>query len=130
FLDHFFRKAVSQHVASQRGVDAAALQIEKLVLIELSDRRSMCALDVIRKDFKLRLGIDARFRRKQEILVGLLRVGLLRAMSHENLAVENRSRFAVENALVKLMTGAPRLAMIDDRVRVRVLIAVDHIKSI
>ena len=90
----------------------------------------MRALHVVGKNLELRLRVHLCFVRQQQVLVRLLRVGQLRAVAHEDLAVEDRPRLAVENALVKLMTGAVRLPVIDHRMRVGVLVAVNHVKSI
>ena len=90
----------------------------------------MRALHVVGIDFQLRLCIDLRFTRKQKIFVGLLRVSLLRAVANKNLAIENRARLAIQNPLVKLATGAMRLAMINYRMRVGMLTAFDHIETV
>src|SRR5207249_390312 len=126
FFNHLFSKAISQHISSESRIDAAAFEIEKLVFVELAHGCSMRALYVIGKYFELRLGIHARFGRKQKILVCLLRVRLLRAMSHKNLAVKDRVRFSVEHTFVKLMTRTMRLAMIDYRMCIAVLARANH----
>src|SRR2546426_3835676 len=108
-LDDLFGKTIRQETARQRRIDATALEIKDFVFFELADRRSMCALHVIGKNLKLRLRVHLCFVRQQQILVSLLRVGQLRAVANEDFAVEDRSRLAVENALVKLMTRAVRL---------------------
>ena len=87
----------------------------------------MSAFHVVSKNFELWFGIHLGFVRQQQILVSLLRVGQLRAMTHKNFAVEDRPRLAVENAFVKLMTSAVRLPVINHRMRVGVLVGVNHI---
>src|SRR2546426_4785667 len=126
-LDDLFGKTIRQETARQRRIDATALEIENLVRFQLTDSGAMCALHVIGKNLKLRLRVHLGFVRQQQILVSLLRVGQLRAMTHKNFAVEDRPRLAVENAFVKLMTGAVRLPVINHRMRVGVLVAVNHI---
>src|SRR5258708_11467723 len=51
-------------------------------------------------------------------------------MSNENYAVENCPRFSVEDAFVKLMTGAMRLFVIDYGMSVGVLAIADDIETI
>src|SRR5712692_6596458 len=129
-LDHFLGKAVSQNVARELRPDAAAFEIKELVFLELADRRTMRTLHIIGENFELGLGIHLRIVGQQQILVRLLRVGQLRAMAHKHFAVEDRPRLAVENALVKLMAGAVRLPVINHRMRVGVLVTVNHVKPI
>ena len=74
----------------------------------------MGAFHIVGKDFELRLGVHPGFVRKQEILIGLPGVGLLCAMADKHFAVKNSPRLTVKNSFIKLMTGAVRLAVIDD----------------
>src|SRR5262249_62389393 len=50
---------------------------------------AMRAFDVVGENLQLRLGVDGRAVGKQQHLVRLLGVGLLRILANENLAVEN-----------------------------------------
>jgi hypothetical protein len=47
------------------------------------------ALDVVGKDFQLRLGVDDRVLGKQQVLVALFGVGFLRVGRNDDLAVED-----------------------------------------
>ena len=67
---------------------------------------------------------------QQQRPVGLLRVGLLRVLAHDDLAVEHRARFAAENALVDLVARAVRLGVIDGRVIVDQAIAIGQIQAV
>ena len=129
-LNHLFRKTVRQEVAREFRPDAAAFKIKELVFFELADCRSMRALHIIGKNLKLGLGVHLRIVGQEQVLVRLLRVGQLRAVTHKNFAVENRTRLAVEDALIKLMTGAVRLPVINHRMRIGVLLAVNHVKPV
>src|SRR5437016_752679 len=51
-------------------------------------------------------------------------------MSHEHFAIEDRSRFTIENPFVELAAGAVGLAMIDQRMRVGMLSSVDHVETV
>src|SRR4030095_7339206 len=79
---------------------------------------------------ELRLGVHARLRREQEILVALLGVGLVRALADEDAAVEDGARALVEDALVVLPARAVRLTVVDERVRVGVLPRADEVEAI
>src|SRR2546427_5435415 len=51
-------------------------------------------------------------------------------MPHENLAIENRARLAIQNSLVQLMAGAVRLLVIDYGMRVCVLPRADDVQAV
>ena len=70
--------------------DAAGAQVEDRVRVELADRRAVRALHVVGEDLELRLGVDQGVARQQQVLVRLLRVGLLRVRPDDDLAVEDR----------------------------------------
>ena len=63
--------------------DAAGAQVEDRVLIELADGRPVGALHVVGIDLELRLGVDLRLVGEQQVLVGLLGVGLLGVLVHD-----------------------------------------------
>src|SRR5690349_13609 len=127
--DHFFSKTICQQVAPKLRTDAARFEIKQLFRIDLADRRAVRALHIVRINLELRLRIYARFIGQQKILVRLLRVRLLRALTNEYFAVENRAAVAVENALVQLVTRAMRLLVINHRMRVSMLIGADHVET-
>ena len=89
--------AAKAHVRSGArlgGADAPRPQVEERVLVELTDRRAVPALHVVGEDLELRLRVDERLAREEQVLVRLLRVGLLRVGAHEDLAVEDAARAA------------------------------------
>jgi hypothetical protein len=49
---------------------------------------------------------------------------------HKNLSVEHRPAIAVENTFVELMTDAARLFMVNDGMRVGMLVCANNIKTI
>jgi hypothetical protein len=83
---------VDQHVARLGRRQAARPQVEQRVLVELPDRRPVRALHVVGEDLELRLGVDRRVVGEQQRLVRLLRVGLLRVLPDDDLAVEHAAR--------------------------------------
>ena len=58
--------------------NAAAFEIEQRLLVEIADGRAVAAFDVVGQDFELGLGVDGGARAQQQVLVELMRVGLLR----------------------------------------------------
>src|SRR6476660_9219278 len=101
-------------------MNPSRLQVKQFVLLNLPDGSPVCTLNVVSENLKLRLRIHTRLIRKQEVFVRLHSVSLLRIMTHKNFAVEDRARLAVKNALVKLVTGAMGLSMLDNGMCVRV----------
>ena len=90
----------------------------------------MGAADVIGPDLQLRLGVDYGVVGKNQVLIGLLGIGLLRVLADDDAAVEDGGRLAVENALVDLMTIGVRLGVVDDGVIVDVLRAAGDIEAV
>ena len=113
-----------QQAARGNFVDAARAQIEKRVLFDLADGRAVRALHVVGVDFKLRFGVDLRLIGKQQVAIGLLGVGLLRVLVHDDAAVKDAMCAAVENAVVELAAAAVRLGVLDEHVIVEMLAAV------
>ena len=75
----------------------------------------MAALHVIGIDFKLWLAVHFRFFGKQQRLVHLIAIGLLRFTPHQDLALKNAARLPRQNCLAGLPTGAIRRRMIQRR---------------
>ena len=78
-VDDFGAEREGEQIARRSLRQAAALQIEDFVGVELSDGRAVRALDVVGEDLELRLGVDTRFGRQQQIAARLRRIGALRA---------------------------------------------------
>src|ERR1044072_5944651 len=126
--DYLFRKTIRQQVASQLGPNPTRLQVKELLRIDLPYRRSVRALHVVCINLQLRFRVNARLIRQQEVFIRLHCIGLLRAFADEYLPIEDRPAVAIENSLVELTTVAMRLFVIDYRMRVCVLVRVDHVK--
>ena len=121
---------MNQHVARLEERQAAGAQIEDRILVELADRRPVRALHVVGEDLQLRLGVDQRVVREQQRAVGLFRVGLLRVLAHDDLAVEHRPGTPAENALVDFVARAVGAGVIDGRVVVDQAVAVGEIQPV
>src|SRR5215469_5555689 len=90
-------------------------------LVDMADRRSVAALDVVGQYLELGLGINLGVRRQQQVLVALLRVSLLCVFSDNYGTIENACRPAGENPLVILPAAAVRPGMVDQGVVVDML---------
>src|SRR5947208_1643788 len=119
----FTGKGQQQQAPSGNFVDAARAQIEQRVLFDLSDGRAVRALHIVGVNFELRLSIDLRIVGEQQVAVGLLGVGLLRILVHDNAPVEDAVRMAVKNAVVELTAAAMRASMLDVHVVIEMLAA-------
>ena len=119
----FAGERVNQHAPRRLRIQAAGAQIKNRLLVQLPDRRAVRALHVIGVNLQLRLRVHGRFIGKEEVLVRLFGVGLLRDLLHKNPAMENAFRFVVENAVEIFMAGAVRLRVLDDHVMVGELFA-------
>ncbi len=84
----------------------------------------MGAFHVVGVNLQLRLGIDLRVIGKQQVAVGLFRVGFLRVFVNNDAAVKNAVRVTIENAVIELAAAAMRTGMLDEHVIVHVLAAV------
>src|SRR5688572_6704096 len=81
-------------------------------------------------DLELRLAVGTRFGRQQQVVVGLLRVGALRAGPDDDPAGEDTPGGGVEHAVEIFVTFAVRLRVIDERVVVHVLSTTQQIETI
>ena len=82
----------SSRLRAAASSDAARAQVEQRLLVELADRRAVRALHVVGVDLQLRLGVDLRVVGEQQVMVGLLGVGLLRVLADDDPAVEDAVR--------------------------------------
>src|ERR1700752_2312686 len=70
------RKGIGEQISRSLAAYSTSPQVEQSLLIELAYRCAMRAPHIIREYLQLRLCIDQRMRRKQEVLVGLVGIGL------------------------------------------------------
>ena len=112
-LQHLVGEREGQHAARRGRVEAARAQVEQLALVELARGRAMRAFHVVGEDLELGLGVDLDVGRQQQIVVGLIGVGLLGVAPDHDLAGEHRVRLAVEHALVELVADAAGLGVVD-----------------
>ena len=119
-----------QQIARMFLRDAARLQVEDRLLIELANRRPVRATNIVGVNLQLRFGMDGGVFGKNEIPVCLLGVSLLRVRTNDDLPIKNRGGCSTENAFIQLMARAMGLRMIDRRVIVDMLAAGRQVKAI
>ena len=90
----------------------------------------MCAFHVIRINLQLRLGVDSRVIRKQQVLIGLLCIRLLGRPMNIDAAVKNALGLVIEDAIKVLVTRAVRFRVFDDHVVVGELILAGKVEAV
>src|SRR6478672_628933 len=128
-LDRLADKGLDQQGAGLVLGNAAGLEVEKQILVDLARGRAVAAHHVIGEDLKLRLRVELSRLGEQQRLRHLLAVGLLRAGRDDNLALEHAARLVVEHGLEQLAARAARNAMLDEQSRVAMLMAAHQKRS-
>src|SRR5919108_2182737 len=123
-VETFIGEGQKQKFAGRHLVDPTGTQVKERVLFDLADGCAMRALYVVGIDFELRLGVDLCVVGKQKVAVGLLSIGLLCVFMHDNAAMENSVRMAVQNAVVEPTAITVWAGMFDQHVVVQMLAAV------
>ena len=131
-LDAFDRLA-DERLDQQRlgfGVrNAARLEIEQQVLVEIARGRAVAALHVVGVDFELRLVVGLGVFRQQQRVRRHLGVGLLRVRPHDDLALEHAAALVVEHGLEHFAALAVRHRVIHHQRRVGMLAALEQARA-
>src|SRR5260370_32552088 len=85
--------------------DAARLQVEDRLLIELANRRPVRATNIVGVNLQLGFGMDGGVLGKNEVPIGLLRVSLLRVRTNDDIPVQNRGGWSDQDVLVQLIAS-------------------------
>ena len=88
-LNDIIHKAAGKHGDGLSFGDGTGLQVKDLILIELTDCGSVRALNVIGKNFQLRLGVDPAIFAEDQIFVQLIGVGQLGDRPDKDFAIKN-----------------------------------------
>src|SRR5260370_3267699 len=110
--------------------NAARLQIEQQVLVQRPGRRAVAALHIVGENLELRLVVGFGVLREQQRLRHHLAVGLLRARTDDDLALEYAAALAVEHRLIELAAEPARNRVVDDQLVVDMLAALDQIPAV
>ena len=102
-LDHLLAGTSQQQGSGIRSSDATALQIKKLILLQLAHGGAMGTAHVIGDDFQLRFGVNPGPIRKQEIATQLGSVGALGIPGNADGSIENGVGAVSGNALLELI---------------------------
>ncbi len=83
-------KGLREHPAGLALTHTPGTQVEDRHLVQLTDRRTVTALDIISIDLELGLGVHLSIPRQQQVLVALFGSSLLRASLYRDPAVKDR----------------------------------------
>ncbi len=83
-------KGVGEYSAGLALANSPGAQVENRHLVQLTDRRTVAALDIISVDLQLWLGVYLGLPGQQEVLVVLFGVGLLRTSLDRDPAMKDR----------------------------------------
>src|SRR6266576_3660582 len=92
-------EAVCQHPRRRFALEAAAAEVVERRFVERADGGAVRALHVVGVDLELGLAVGPGLGREQQIVVGLLGVGALRARPHDDSAVEDAVRLLAQQAV-------------------------------
>ena len=113
FRQNLGKERPHQQPAGGVGRDAPRAQVEEGVAVYVARGRAVAALHVVGIDFEHGFGVDLRPAGEQERAVELVAVGFLRALAHDDMALEDAPRLPADGALVNLPAGRGRRAVLD-----------------
>lgn len=126
FSDDLGGKRVHKQTARRSLRDAAAPHVEQRLFVQLPHRGAMAALDIVGVDFQIGFGLELGLFGQQQVAVGLIGLGFLRAGFHEHMALEAAGGAVVQNAFEKLAAARLRALMVDLDPVADLLVAIDH----
>src|SRR5690554_2575277 len=129
-LDDVVGEGVEQEGLGLALRDAPAAEVEDVLGLELAGGGAVRALHIVGVDLQLGLREERGAVAEQHALAALVGVGLLGLAVDEHLAVEDASGLAVEDASVELVREAAGLGVVEQRVVVHVLLAVDEVEAV
>ena len=106
--------------------NASLTHIEKGSIVELTNGRAMSTLHVVGIDLKHRLGVHTSLFGDREVLIGHLRGSLLSTMLYQHATSKGSNGLIVEHVFVKLVRGAMRNLMGNQRIVIDVLLLVGY----
>ena len=96
-------KSTCQQLTRRAFVETASSQVEQGIRIKLTAGCAVAALDIIGVYFEFRFGIDFRFIRQQQIVIGLIRIGSVGAGVYYGFSIPYAACCASEDATIFLM---------------------------
>ena len=129
-LNDLAGEPVQKHSPCGGWVESPGSQIKDRVVIHLADRRPVGALHVVGINLELRLRVRRRIVAEQQVFVGLLGVGFLRAGLHEDAAVKDTARLVIKYAVEIFVAVAVRCGVLDNHVVIGQLLPAQHVQPI
>ena len=123
-VNHLTHESILEEQACLFHGDASLLHIEESLVIELSHRRAMSTLHIIRIYFQHGLGEHTSLFRSAEVLVCHLRGSLLRILSHKYETGKGSDSLVIDDIFVQLMRITVRHTMVNESIVVHVLLLV------
>ena len=128
--DDVFEESLQEQSLRLGEGDAALLEIEQGVGVELACGGAVGALDVVSVDLQLRARAHLCFARKKDIAVGLEGLGFLRIGQDLEFAVERSSGTVGQHVLEELVAGSASHIVQDMRLDIHGLRAAGERQSI
>lgn len=112
FAGHVKCKRIEQYTLRFFFTETAGAEVEQGILIQLSDRGTVAAFHIIRKNLKLWLGVDRCIITHHNIIVLLESIRFLSDGMYIYFSIEDGSGTVGHDSLVKLVAFTIRLLMI------------------
>ena len=85
---------------TEQQMTLPAFQIKNFFIIQLANSGAMCAFDIIRKNFQLRLAVHRSFFGENQATILLKSICFLSILPDQNLAVKDSPPLVVDDAFV------------------------------
>ncbi len=94
-------EAAGDELAGADGIDAAGAEIEDFLIVDLRGGAAVRAFHLVGVDFQAGHGVGLAGVAHQQVAAGLIGVGVVRVLVHEDEAGEDGLRVIVERVLVE-----------------------------
>ena len=129
-VEYFSGESETQHFACGGFINATRTQIKDLLRVQLPDRRTVTAFDIIGVDFKLGFGVDLGITGEHQIVIAQLRVAVLRLLIDQYAAIEHSTTFAVQHTLELLAADTARNTVLHIQMKVSQLLITHGVQTI
>ena len=121
FVYHLIDESELKEQTGFLEADATLTHVEEGLVVELTHSGAVGAFHIVGVDLKYGLGVHPCLTGDEEVLVALLRHGLLGFRTYQYLTGEGSCGILVEDVLVELAAGAVGGAVVDKGVVVHML---------
>jgi len=105
-IDHLLNEGINEEAAGCLLRYSARAQVEQRLVVQLTDRGTVCALYVVGVNFEPRSSIDLGMIGENQVLVLLVGIGAIGTVAHHESAVEHAVPTTLEYTLIQLVAGA------------------------